>query len=166
MSSLKRDYASFSSVAKSRFRPMASSFGFSQITGIRYLKKRDGFLEGFSLWHAGRGQNEFKIIYGIKIPENSISIEGKDLKSLSKDISGYRSVFYNELINGDGLRAHFSSRTKLHIENSARKAELEFEKQAVPWFNQFSSRQDVETYHLNKTGKYLNGKPSPWVVKS
>ena len=44
-----KDYKSFSSVAKSRFRYMANELGYEQITGITYVKERDGWYETFNL---------------------------------------------------------------------------------------------------------------------
>ena len=44
-----RDYSSFSSAVKSRFRPAAEELGFEQLSGVLYAKEREGWYEMFGL---------------------------------------------------------------------------------------------------------------------
>ena len=66
---MDRDYKSFSSVAKSRFRDMAKELGYEQITGITYTKEREGWYETFNLQASSYGNPYFYINYGVILPE-------------------------------------------------------------------------------------------------
>ena len=120
----KRDYSSFSSTAKSRFRHVAKAVGFEQITGILYAKKKDGWHEIFALQASQYGSETFYVNFGIcvplhyaaqryyltvvsSIPQSNDVYVSKDLGACRRNLSRRRSrhVASTEPKNGSGDRS-------------------------------------------------------------
>jgi hypothetical protein len=120
-----RDYNSFSSAAKSRFRPMAESLGYQQITATVYMKLRDGWYETFNLQASSYGNPFFYINYGVCIPDRWPG-KTKELKDAGW-ILGSRLAY-----KGSGA---FPCSTRAEIEESAKYALEAYRSEAVPWFH-------------------------------
>ena len=121
---MKKDYKSFSSAAKSRFRKMAIELGYDQITGITYTKKREGWYETFNLQSSSYGNPFFYINYGV-ILNNSFPSSREELKG-----SGW---FMGNRISYKSHGA-FPCGTKAEIESSAEYALEVYLRDIVPWF--------------------------------
>ena len=121
---MAKDYKSFSSVAKSRFRHMAKELRYEQITGIVYAKKRDGWYETFNLQASSYGNPFFYINYGV-ILEDKFPLSREQLRD-----SGW--LLGDRLEHDDGA---FPCGTKKEIEESALLALHAFKKDVEPWFN-------------------------------
>ena len=132
---MAKDYKSFSSIAKPRFRDMAKSLGYEQITGTAYLKEKNGWYEGFTLQASSYGNDFFFINYGVSASNlwNPFT-EPERKKNLGFLIS-------DRFHHGEGQG--FPNGSKLEVEKSAKLALLCFQEQAVPWFKQFSSLTDI-----------------------
>jgi len=119
-----KDYKSFSSAAKSRFRHMASELGYEQITGITYTKERDGWYETFNLQASSYGNPFFYINYGVILPDTF-----PETREVLRD-SGW--ILGNRL--GYKGRGAFPSGTKIEIEESAEYALNAYRSEVTPWF--------------------------------
>ncbi len=124
---IKKDYNSFSSVAKSRFRNMAKLLGYEQITGILYVKKREGWYEFFNLQSSSYGNPFFYFNYGVIYPEEF---------PLTLDQLKNHSWVLDKRLYGES--SDFSCATKAEIEASAACAYEAYKQLAVPWFNTLS----------------------------
>ncbi|XOZ33948.1 DUF4304 domain-containing protein [Halomonadaceae bacterium KBTZ08] len=120
---MERDYKSFSSAAKSRFRKMAEELGYEQITGITYTKKRDGWYETFNLQSSSYGNPFFYFNYGVIVPEEFPATR-EELRDSGWLLGGRLSY------KGEGA---FPCATKAEIESSAEYALEKYKKQVVPW---------------------------------
>ena len=144
-----RDYKSFSSAAKSRFRGMSNELGYEQLSGILYVKLRDGWFEGFSLQASSYGNDFFYINYGIIIP-NLWPPFDRDVNLKTEGYCISRRLYH-------GHDQSFSNASKSEIENSASTALACYKSQARPWFDGFSGLESIaeayfETTHLQKSG--------------
>ncbi|MBU2873844.1 DUF4304 domain-containing protein [Marinobacter salexigens] len=131
-----RDYSSFSSAAKSRFRPMAKSLGYEQTTATVYMKDRGDWYETFNLQASSYGNPFFYINYGVCVPDQWPS-EKQELKNAGW-ILGSRLSY-------DGSGA-FPCKTKAEIEESAEYALGEYNREAVPWFKNLNLKEICDLY--------------------
>lgn len=120
---MERDYKSFASAAKSRFRKMAEELGYEQITGITYTKQRDGWYETFNLQSSSYGNPFFYINYGVIVPKE-FPASREELRD-----SGWR-LGQRLSYKGEGA---FPCGTKSEIESSAEYALEKYKKEVVPW---------------------------------
>jgi hypothetical protein len=152
--SLTKDYKSFSSAAKSRFRGMAKELGYEQLSGIFYVKSRGDWYEGFGLQASSYGNDHFYIDYGVIVPNLWPPFdEVTDLRC-----EGY--ILHQRLY--DGFSQGFSNSTKDEIAKSAEIALVRYIEQAVPWFKEINTMADIaeryfETTHLeaDKLGEHV-----------
>jgi hypothetical protein len=132
---MARDYKSFSSVAKPRFLGVAQELGFEQVTGTRYIRKKRGWYDTFSLQASSYGNDFFFINYGIAVPQLwEPFATAIDTRRMGADLS--RRLYNNE-------RQGFPNGTKKEIEESAHVALQKLKEQASPWFDQFVTLVDV-----------------------
>jgi len=122
---MEKDYKSISSAAKSRFRKMAATLGYEQITGITYTKERDGWYETFNLQSFSYGNPLFYINYGVILPKSFPAP-----REVLRD-SGW---YLGKRLSYKGKGA-FPSGTKKEIELSADYALEVYSKEITPWFN-------------------------------
>ena len=134
---VEKDYKSFSSAAKSRFRTMAKELGYEQITGITYVKKREGWYETFNLQSSQYGNPFFYFNYGVILPE-TFPATREILRDSGWNLGG-------RLSSMDGNT--FSSGNKKQIEESAVHALEAYKEKLVPWF---------ESLTLEKIQKEIN----------
>ena len=134
---IKKDYKSFSSAAKSRFRAMAKELGYEQITGITYVKEREGWYETFNLQSSQYGNPFFYFNYGVILSEKS-PMTREELKSAGWNLGG-------RLCPDDSNS--FPAGNKKQIEESAILALELYKEQVVPWF---------ESLTLEKIKKEIN----------
>lgn len=125
---MEKDYKSFSSAAKSRFRKMANELGYEQITGITYTKERDGWYETFNLQSSSYGNSFFYFNYGVILPKKFPATR-EQLRD-----SGWR---LGDRLNYKGKGA-FPSGTKAEIESSAEYALQKYQRKVVPWFDKLN----------------------------
>jgi hypothetical protein len=131
---MEKDYKSFSSAAKSRFRKMARELGYDQITGITYTKEREGWYETFNLQSSSYGNPFFYINYGV-ILNISFPSSREELRD-SGWFMGSRLSYEN--------RGAFPCGTKAEIESSAEYALDVYLRDVAPWF----AKLDLES--INK----------------
>lgn len=131
MKKVERDYKSFSSAAKSRFRGMAQELGYDQITGILYAKPQDQWYEAFCLQVSSWGNPFFYLNYGVIVPED-VPTDRKNL--IDVGWSKMRRLRFGDL-------GAFPCATKVEIEESARYALEEYKTVACPWFEQLTIDQ-------------------------
>ncbi|WP_158278791.1 DUF4304 domain-containing protein [Leucothrix arctica] len=140
---MTKDYKSFSSVSKSRFRKMAKELGYEQLSGINYIKQRDGWFEGFSLQASSYGNDFFYINYGISVPNLWEPFDEEiNLKNLGYSLS--HRLHHN---SGQG----FPNGTKVQIEESVDLAIEKYMEQASPWFNKINGLTDITEMYFNST---------------
>ena len=135
-----KDYSSFSAVAKSRFRKMAQELGYEQITGVIYVKEREGWYELFYLQASLRGNAFFYFNYGVIFPDH-FPLTREELKSPSWRLGG-------RLQHPTGA---FPCATKAELEESAAYAYEEFKRTVVPWFNSLTVEE------IKKAGQRHHG---------
>lgn len=128
---VKKDYKSFSSAAKSRFRSMAKELGYEQITGIVYVKERDGWYETFNLQASTYGNPFFYLNYGVIIPRE-FPASREELKN-----SGWR---FGGRLSYNGMGS-FPSGSKKQIEESAAYALEAYKKELAPWFHSLTLKK-------------------------
>ena len=128
MGKVVRDYKSFSSAARSRFRGMARELGYDQITGILYAKLQDQWYEAFSLQASTWGNPFFYLNYGVIVPE--------EIPTNRENLIGAGWSKMRRLKFGD--QGAFPCATKAEIEESAKYALDEYRKVACPWFGQLT----------------------------
>jgi len=116
---VEKDYKSFSSAAKSRFRTMAKELGYEQITGIFYVKKREGWYETFNL-QASSGNPFFYFNYGVILSEN-FPMPREQPRNTGWNLGGR-------------LGSGFASGNKKQIEESAVLALELYREKVLPWF--------------------------------
>jgi len=121
---IKKDYKSFSSAAKSRFRAMAKELGYEQITGITYVKEREGWYETFNLQSSQYGNPFFYFNYGVILSEK-FPMTREELKSAGWNLGG-------RLCPDDSNS--FPAGNKKQIEESAILALELYKEQVLPWF--------------------------------
>ena len=134
---VEKDYKSFSSAAKSRFRTMAKDLGYEQITGIVYVKEREDWYETFNLQSSQYGNPFFYINYGVILPKK-FPLLREELRDSGWNLGGRLCP---EESNS------FSAGNKRQIEESATLALELYKKQVVPWF---------ESLTLEKIQKEIN----------
>ena len=118
-----RDYSSFSAAAKVRFRGMADRLNYEQITGVVYVRARDGWYELLSLQASSWANPFFYINYGVIYPGHF---------PLSRDeLKGHSWQMEQRLHHPGGA---FPCASKAEIAESAAHAEEEFKRTAAPWF--------------------------------
>lgn len=140
---MAKDYKSFSSVAKSRFRGMAKELGYEQLTGIVYVKPRDGWYEGFSLQASSYGNDFFYINYGVCVPNSWAPFDSDvDLKNCGYTLSRRLHDDHNQ---------GFPNGSKLQVEQSAVLALNRYREQAVPWFNEIRGLNDIAERFFQST---------------
>ncbi|MDX5333368.1 MAG: DUF4304 domain-containing protein [Gammaproteobacteria bacterium] len=126
----KRDYISFSSAAKSRFRCLSKELGYEQITGTLYAKDCGEWYELIGLQASSYGNPFFYVNYGIGIAQLWPNEEPKPVKELGLIIAD--RLRYNE-------KGAFPSGSKQEIEDSAQSVIIEYRKQALPRLEKLSS---------------------------
>jgi len=129
---VEKDYKSFSSTAKSRFRAMVKELGYEQITGIVYVKEREGWYETFNL-QVSAGNPFFYFNYGVILSEN-FPLTREELRDSGWNLGG-------RLGNG------FAAGNKKQIEESAALTLELYKDKVVPWF---------ESLTLEKIRKEIN----------
>ena len=127
----KRDYSSFSSAAKSRFRNAAAHLGYEQITGITYAKRCGDWFATFNLQAASYGNDFFYVNYGIATPDLCPVIEAAPIRDCGL-------LLWHRLPDIDGSGA-FDRGSKKEIEGSASRFLKQYEEIAVPWFETMNS---------------------------
>ena len=145
---MTKDYKSFSSVAKSRFRGMAKKLGYEQVTGIIYVKEREGWYEGFSLQASAYGNDFFYINYGIIVP----NLDAPFKEEIDIRNEGY--ILSSRLHNG--YEGCFPNSTKTEVEESARIALQRYQEQAVPWFSAINGLKDIAAMYFDTTNLDLS----------
>ena len=126
---MSKDYTSFSSAAKSRFRDMAKELGYEQITGIVYVKERDGWYEIFDLQASSYGNPFFYFNYGVILPE---------VFPLSRDELKVSGMSLSARLEYQGRRPSFPAGTKAEIESSAKEALKAYKEEVVPSFEKLN----------------------------
>lgn len=121
---VEKDYKSFSSAAKSRFRTMAKELGYEQITGITYVKEREGWYETFNLQSSSYGNPFFYLNYGVILPDR-FPMTREELRDSGWNLGGR--------ISPEGSGA-FNSGNRKQIEESASLALELYREKVVPWF--------------------------------
>lgn len=121
---VEKDYKSFSSAAKSRFRTMAKELGYEQITGITYVKEREGWYETFNLQSSSYGNPFFYLNYGVILPDR-FPMTREELRDSGWNLGGR--------ISPEGSGA-FNSGNRKQIEESAALALELYREKVVPWF--------------------------------
>jgi hypothetical protein len=139
----ERDYSSFASAAKSRFRHVAEAVRFEQISGVFYARQKDGWHEVFALQASQYGSETFYVNYGISVPQLCPTEEVKDIRGCGLLIS-------ERLRNVDDTGG-FDARSKAEMEESAQRVLVQLQKVAAPWFAQLSSWTQIaaEYYERN-----------------
>jgi hypothetical protein len=121
---VEKDYKSFSSIAKSRFKIMAKELGYEQITGIVYVKKREGWYETFNLQSSQYGNPFFYFNYGVILPEK-FPLSREELRDSSWSLGGRLCPKH---------RNSFPAGNKKQIEESVALALELYKEKVVPWF--------------------------------
>ena len=107
---------------------MAEELGYEQITGVVYVKPRDGWYETFNLQNSSYGNPFFYFNYGVILP-NEFPASREELRD-----SGWylgRRLSYN----GEGA---FPSQTKKEIEESAEHLLRLYKEEVVPLFEKMT----------------------------
>lgn len=133
------EYKSFSTAAKTRFRPMAAELGYEQITGTLYARNCGGWYQAFGL-QASQGNEFFYINYGISIPD-LCPVDANHSILDAGFILGHR------LRHADGTGA-FPRATTEEIEASAACALEQYKAQALPWFTSVSEWDAIAAEYL------------------
>ncbi len=134
---VEKDYKSFSSAAKSRFRVMAKELGYQQITGITYVKEREGWYETFNLQSSQYSNPFFYFNYGVILPKK-FPMTREELRDSGWKLGGR--------LCPDGSNS-FPAGNKKQIEESAILALELYKEKVVPWF---------ESLTLEKIKKEIN----------
>jgi hypothetical protein len=134
---VEKDYKSFSSAAKSRFRRMAKELGYEQITGIVYIKERDGWYENFNLQSSQYGNPFFYFNYGVVLSDK-FPLSREELRDAGWNLGGRLCPVGSN---------SFPAGNKKQIEESAILALELYKEKVVPWF---------ESLTLEKIKKEIN----------
>ena len=147
----KRDYSSFSSAAKSRFRYVAEEVGFAQITGTVYARRKEGWYETFNLQASQYGSDTFYVNFGIAVPQLCPVEEERDLKECG--------LILSERLRNTDDTGGFDANTKAEMEESAGRVLSQLRSVAVPWFAQRSSWESIaaDYYELNPIEEEMIG---------
>ncbi len=139
----RRDYGSFASAAKSRFRRVAEAVGFQQISGVFYAKQKVGWYEVFSLQASQYGSETFYVNFGILVPQLCPVAEAKDIRECGLLIS--------ERLRNIDETGGFDARSKAEMEENAERVLVQLRKVAIPWFDNLDSwsRIAAEYYERN-----------------
>ncbi|GAB3732595.1 hypothetical protein GCM10028794_09810 [Silanimonas algicola] len=127
----KRDYSSFASAAKSRFRHVAEALDFQQMSGVLYAKDRGGWYEVFALQASQYGSETFYVNFGILVPQPCPVAEVKDIKDCGLLIA-------ERLRNIDDTGG-FDARSKAEMQASAERVLVQLRSMAIPWFANLGS---------------------------
>lgn len=135
-----RDYTSFTSAAKPRFRHVAAELGYEQISGIFYLKKADGWYQSFSLQAAGHGNDFFYVNYGILVPDLCPVAEPTPI--------GDCGMLLSDRLRDVDETGGFARETKADIEASAARVLIQYRKYALPWHASLNSWDAIAAEYL------------------
>ena len=135
-----RDYRSFSSVAKSRFRRVAEALGYEQRTSTCYAKRCDGWYEVFNLQSSTYGNDFFYVNYGIAVPALCPASPPSDVRDAGL-------ILWERLRNVDASGG-FDSGTRAAVEESAERVLEQYRVLALPWFAQRSSWEAIAAEYL------------------
>ena len=106
---------------------MAVELGYDQITGITYVKPREGWYELFNLQASSWGNPFFYINYGAILPDR--------FPAPREDLKNHGWLLGKRLEHPNGA---FPCATKAEIAESAEYAIGAYKKSAVPWFASLS----------------------------
>ena len=135
-----RDYSSFSSAAKSRFRFMAAALGYEQLSGILYARRTEGgWYEVFSLQASQYGSETFYINYGLVVPDLC--------PTAPRQLAECGFLFANRLRDVDNTGA-FNGDSKQAIADSAARALAQYRALARPWYDSLASWQAIADEYL------------------
>ena len=135
----KRDYSSFASAAKSRFRDVAKAVGFEQITGVMYAREQAGWHEVFALQASQYGSETFYVNFGICVTRLFPT-------EVAQDIRDGGLLLWGRLANVDGTGA-FTATSKADMEQSAERVLVQLRKVALPWFARRNAWDDIATHY-------------------
>ena len=135
----KRDYSSFASAAKSRFRGVAKAVGFEQLTGVIYAREQAGWHEVFALQASQYGSETFYVNFGIGVTRLCPVEEAKDIRDCGLLLS-------ERLANVDGTGA-FTAASKADMEQSAERVLVQLRKVALPWFARRNAWDDIAAHY-------------------
>jgi len=136
---VEKDYKSFSAAARSRFRFMAKALGYEQITGIVYVKEREGWYETFNLQYSQYGNPFFYLNYGVIVPDQ-FPMTREELRDSGWHLGGRLSPPESN---------SFAAGNKKQIEESAELALELYQKKVVPWFESLTQdkiKDEINTF--------------------
>ncbi len=146
---MAKDYRSFASIAKTRFRNMAQTLGYEQVTGVFYTRQNNDWYESFSLQASSYGNDFFYFNYGIQIPRLWPPFDQEyELKN-----AGY--IIARRLSHADDQG--FGNATRAEVEQSAELALQCFREQALPWFAGFGCIKDIAEAYFHSVNLEKDG---------
>jgi len=140
---MTKDYSSFSSIAKPRFRGMTKELGYTQITGTIYIKQNEDWFEGFELQTSSWGNDFFYINYGIGVPNLWKPFE----MEVDWKCEGY---WLSRRLKNDYDQG-FPNATKDQVQESANLALRLFQEQALPWLASVKGIYDIAERYFDST---------------
>ena len=150
----QRDYTSFTSAAKPRFKHVAFELGYEQLSGVLYAKQCEGRFEVFSLQAAAHGNDFFYVNFGIAVPNLCPASEPLDIRSTG--------LILSERLRDVDDTGGFGSENKQAIADSADRVLLQLKRHALPWFEQRNTWLAIASdyYASNPIEEDLIGKHS------
>ena len=132
----ERDYRSFSSIAQTRFKPVARALGYGQASGNLYVRAHPvGWYEAFALHTGWSGGDYFSVYCGV-LTRQLVPWQAE----LSWQETGF--ILNRSLYNHNGA-VGFLRRTRADISDSAQAVLQRYPQQAQPWLDGFQSWDDI-----------------------
>lgn len=132
----ERDYRSFSSIAQTRFKPVAQALGYEQAAGNLYARAHPaGWYEAFTLHTGWSGGDYFSVYYGLVT---------RQLLPWQAELSWRETAFIlNRSLHNHNGAVGFLRRSRADISDSAQALLQLYPQQAQPWLDGFHSWDDI-----------------------
>lgn len=144
-----RDYRSFSSVAKSRFRPVAEQLGYAPFGSTRFARRHPaGWHEVFWLHSGWSSGDAFAVYYGIAAPE---LYPGQAPLPLHE-----APVLLHQTLRNSAGSIGFGCASRAQIGTSAEAMAQLYRQQALPWLARFTGWQDIASAFAPPQSPWLN----------
>lgn len=144
-----RDYRSFSSIARTRFRPVAEQLGYAPYASTAFARPHpEGWHEVFWLHTGWSGGDFFSVYYGIAATGLYPDRPAMPLQQAP--------VLLNRTLHNSAGSTGLGRADRAQVSASAEAVASLYRQQALPWLDGFKSWQDIATEFAHTQSQWLS----------